>query len=127
MSDNIVLTILCFDPDYEDVALVLPGEKTIGDYKMGKDEYLGVEFWQCMYIRYNSNKTLEMFSIDAGQERVMEDLLSCGFDEKIKGMYDIPEWKLFGLTAGEVILHAYLKAYGNYKKEWLKQELEMGI
>ncbi|MBN1970053.1 MAG: hypothetical protein JXR48_04800 [Candidatus Delongbacteria bacterium] len=121
---NIKLDVLALDPDSETVSLVLAGEKTVGDYSTDYDEYLGVEFSPTWVMRYSKDKTLEMYDFELSMDGTINELLPNGLDYKIKGMYDIPEWDLFDLTAGEAVLHAWLKANSRWANKCKEGILE---
>ncbi len=120
--DNIVLDVLGLNPSMESVDLVLHGKTIMEGYITDYDEYLDIETTPTFILSYTKDKTLRIFSIEAGMDRLIEDI-QVGKIDKLKGLYDIPEWKLYDLTAGEAVLHAWVQAHRRYPLESVQNKV----
>ncbi|PID29987.1 MAG: hypothetical protein CR982_01765 [Candidatus Cloacimonadota bacterium] len=117
---NIELKVDWFSPEKETVLI-----RTEDYYKDGdlyRDDYLGLDFSPTFLVTYDEKKILREFFTEAGMEDLIKEIKPGNID-RLKGLYDIPEWKLYDLTAGEAVLHAWVQAYRRYPLESVQKKV----
>jgi len=111
---NVVLEINYLRAD--SISLAPVNRKKILNARCGYDPFLEVIFTPTFAMEINENKELVGLWLEAGMEFINE-ALEKGLDNKLVGLYNLPEWGIKDYTAGELLLEVQHKLYGGYSKK----------